>query len=160
MSAGITLVANPSAGKGRAGSLLPQVAGMLRDALHKTTERGAGLQIMLSRDFGEARRMVAEAVAGGARALAVMGGDGMMHLGLNSCARPIHPAGADAPEFPARPTLGLIPAGTGNDLCRGLGLDPRDPLAAAEVIATGHRRLVDLARVNARYVGALSRIAA
>ena len=48
------------------------------------------------------------------RRAAMMGGDGMMHLGVNTCA-PEHLLGG-------HPTaLGLIPAGTGNDLCRGVG---------------------------------------
>ena len=59
--------------------------------------------------------------------LAVMGGDGMMHLGINTVAA--------APGSAAGVPLGLIPAGTGNDLCRGLGLRPADPVAAAAVIA-------------------------
>ena len=49
----------------------------------------------------------------------------------------------------SRTTLGLIPAGTGNDLCRGIGLDPDDSVAAAAVIAAGHTRSIDLARVGA-----------
>ena len=43
----LTLVVNPSAGKGRAQALLPQVAGTLRDA-------GVEVRILLSRDFAEA----------------------------------------------------------------------------------------------------------
>ncbi len=49
--------------------------------------------------------------------------------------------------------LGLIPAGTGNDLCRGLGLDAADPVTAAQVIAAGGRRVVDLMQVNGHVVG-------
>ena len=52
-----------------------------------------------------------------------------------------------------RTTLGLIPAGTGNDLCRGIGLDPDDPPAAAAVIAAGHTRPIDVIRIGDRYVG-------
>jgi diacylglycerol kinase (ATP) len=137
----VTLVVNPSAGKGRAQEMLPHVAGRFRDA-------GLDLEILLSRDFGEARQMSSDAVASGVDVLAVMGGDGMMHLGVNTCA-PEHLTGG-------RPTaLGLIPAGTGNDLCRGVGLDPADPVAAAGVIAGGRTAPIDLMRVNARFVGAV-----
>ena len=48
--------------------------------------------------------------------LVVMGGDGMMHLGINVVA-----------GRPAVSNLGMIPAGTGNDLCRGLGLTVSGP---------------------------------
>ena len=78
----------------------------------------------------------------------MMGGDGMMHLGVNTCA-PEHLLGG-------HPTaLGLIPAGTGNDLCRGVGLDPADPVAAAGVIAGGRTEPIDVMRVNAHFVGAV-----
>ena len=79
MSRQIRLVVNPSAGKGRALELLPQVAGTLRDG-------GADLDILLSRDFGEAQSMSRRAIQDGADVLAVMGGDGMMHLGVNTVA--------------------------------------------------------------------------
>ena len=78
----------------------------------------------LRRGAGDGQR----AVADGVDVLAVMGGDGMMHLGVNVCAA-AHPAGD------RRTTLGLVPAGTGNDLCRGLGMDPKDAEAGARVIA-------------------------
>jgi diacylglycerol kinase (ATP) len=135
----IRLVVNPSAGKGRALELLPHVAGTLRDG-------GANLEILLSRDFIEAQAMTRSAIEEGADVLAVMGGDGIMHLGVNTAAS-AHLLGG------SRTTLGLIPAGTGNDLCRGIGLDPHDAVAAAAVIAAGHSRSLDLAQVGDTYVG-------
>jgi diacylglycerol kinase (ATP) len=137
----IRLVVNPSAGKGRALEVLPHVAGRLRDG-------GAHLEILLSRDFAEAHSMTRRAIDDGVDVLAVMGGDGMMHLGVNTSAA-AHRSGDK------RTTLGLIPAGTGNDLCRGIGLDPRDAVAAAAVIAEGYIRAIDLARVGDSYVGAV-----
>jgi len=137
----IRLVVNPSAGKGRALELLPHVAGTLRDG-------GADLQILLSRDFAEAQSMTRRAIEDGVDVLAVMGGDGMMHLGVNTAAA-AHLFGG------SRTTLGLIPAGTGNDLCRGIGLDPHDAVAAAAVIAAGYSRSLDLAQVGDTYVGAV-----
>ncbi len=139
MSRQIRLVVNPSAGKGRALELLPRVAGTLRDG-------GADLEILLSRDFAEAQLMTRGAIEDGVDVLAVMGGDGIMHLGVNTAAV-AHLVGG------SRTTLGMIPAGTGNDLCRGIGLDPRDVVAAAAVIAAGHRRSLDLAQVGDTYVG-------
>lgn len=139
MSHRVRLVVNPSSGKGRALALLPAVAGALRDG-------GVDLSIQPSRDYSEARAMAARAVTDGVDVLAVMGGDGMMHLGVNTVAR-AHRAGDH------RTTLGVIPAGTGNDLCRGLGLDPGDALAAAQVVAAGHRRDVDLALIGGTFVG-------
>jgi len=137
----IRLLVNPSAGKGRALEILPDVAGSLRDS-------GANLEILLSRDFAEAKSMAHQAIADGVDVLAVMGGDGMMHLGVNTLA-------AAHAEGRSRTTLGLIPAGTGNDLCRGIGLPPKDAVAAAEIIAAGRSRSIDLARVAETYVAAV-----
>jgi diacylglycerol kinase (ATP) len=133
------LVVNPSAGKGRALELLPQVSGTLRDG-------GANLEILLSRNFAEAQLMTRHAIQDDADVLAVMGGDGMMHLGVNTVA-------AAKPLGGSRTTLGLIPSGTGNDLCRSVGLDPQNAVAAAAVIAANYSRSIDLARVGDTFLG-------
>ncbi len=119
---------------------LPRVTGRLRDAGHD-------VEVLLSRSPTEAASLVERAAASGAGVLAVMGGDGMAHLGLNAVARraAAHP-GSDL-------VLGLVPAGTGNDLARGLGLDPSDLEATVGVLAAGRTRAVDLLRVGERWVG-------
>jgi YegS/Rv2252/BmrU family lipid kinase len=45
--------------------------------------------------------------------------------------------------------LGILPLGTANDLARTLRL-PRDPVAAARLIAAGRTRRIDLGEVNGR----------
>ena len=45
--------------------------------------------------------------------------------------------------------LGILPLGTRNHLARELGI-PMDVAEAARIIAAGHRRRIDLARVNGR----------
>lgn len=139
--ASIALVVNPAAAKGRAPTLLPQVVGRLRDTGHP-------VDITLSRSPAEAVELVDRAAGSGADVLAVMGGDGMAHLGLNAVAR----HAAAHPDGPAL-ALGLVPAGTGNDFARSLGLDPDDPDAAAGILAAGATRPVDLLRVDDRWVG-------
>ncbi|GAA3713305.1 diacylglycerol kinase [Microlunatus aurantiacus] len=131
----IALVVNPTSGKGRAQQLLPEVAGLFRDTGHR-------VDVLLSRSVEEAEAMAVDAVESGVGTLVVMGGDGMMHLGINVVAA--HPGVSD---------LGLIPAGTGNDLCRGLGMDVRDPVSAARAIASGPARPIDVLQVNDTFVG-------
>jgi len=133
------LVVNPTAGRGRAARVLPAVQERLRAS-------GADLRVVPSTDYAHAGDAMVHAVATGVDVLAVMGGDGMMHLGLNACADQT----ATAPTL-----LGVVPAGSGNDFCRGVGLDPDDPQAAAVVVAGGRRRDLDLIRVHDRYVGAV-----
>jgi diacylglycerol kinase (ATP) len=71
-------------------------------------------------------------------ALIVVGGDGMVNLGVNLV------AGTGVP-------LGLIPAGTGNDMARALGIPHEDQSAALDVLieALGHpARVVDAGLVT------------
>jgi diacylglycerol kinase (ATP) len=116
----VALVVNPSAGRGLARRLLPEITRRLE-------RHGATVDVRLGRDFAEAREVVHRSADEAPDVLAVVGGDGMMHLGVNACAR----LEADV----RRPSLALLPAGTGNDLCRGLGIDVTDTLAAVDLLA-------------------------
>jgi diacylglycerol kinase (ATP) len=85
------------------------------------------------------------------RTVVVVGGDGSLHTMLRFLWRR-----GEAAECP----VGLIPLGTGNDFARGAGI-PVDAVAAAELIASGAPRPVDLivddaggVAVNAVHVGA------
>lgn len=131
----VALLVNPAAGKGRSPRLLPEVAGLFRDAGHP-------VEILLSRNPTEAWEMATAAVEAQVGTLVVMGGDGMMHLGINVVA-----------AHPGASSLGMIPSGTANDLCRGLGMDVGNPVAAAYAIATGDPRPIDVLQVGDAYVG-------
>ena len=139
----LTLVVNERSGGGRAGRILPKVARRLREQVPT-----AELHIISSSSWTEAEKLTRAAAleARPGDALLVMGGDGMAHLGLNAA------AGTEA-------TLGLIPAGTGNDFARGVGV-PRTVDEAVGVIVAGRTRTVDLAHISndtfpRRYVGAV-----
>ena len=139
----LTLVVNERSGGGRAGRILPKVARRLREQVPT-----AELHIVSSSSWTEAEKLTRTAAleARPGDALLVMGGDGMAHLGLNAA------AGTEA-------ILGLIPAGTGNDFARGIGV-PRTIDEAVEVIVAGRTRTVDLAHIAnstfpQRYVGAV-----
>jgi diacylglycerol kinase (ATP) len=115
MTANVALVVNPSAGKGRAAKQVAAVAGRIR-------ESGANVSILVGADADDAVTVARKAVADGVDAIVALGGDGMVHLALNAV------AGTDTP-------LGIIPAGTGNDLAATLGLPCKDPVAAAGVVS-------------------------
>lgn len=139
----LTLVVNPRAGRGRAAKLLPQVCRELLKGMP-----GAALRVHQTLDFSEARQRCIAAAENArpahdgvpADALLVMGGDGMMSLGVNAC------ADTDVP-------LGLIPAGTGNDMCRGLGIRVFNPVQAAHWVISGRTRRVDTLRVEGDLTG-------
>jgi diacylglycerol kinase (ATP) len=111
----VALLVNPTAGKGRAAGLVARVTERLRDG-------GASVAILVGRDVEDAQGLARQAVKDGADALVALGGDGMVHLALNVV------AGTETP-------LGIVPAGTGNDLAATLGLPTKDPVAAAALIA-------------------------
>lgn len=83
--------------------------------------------------------------------VAVLGGDGSLHAVVAA----LHALGRLADV-----TVGLVPLGTGNDFARTLDL-PTDPASAAEIVAAGKERALDLildaddtVTVNAAHVGA------
>jgi diacylglycerol kinase (ATP) len=123
----IVILVNPTAGRGRGARLADPVTERLREAgLRARWEAG--------RDASEAVDLARRAAARGVDGLVIIGGDGMINLVLGAVAETPTP-------------LAVIPAGTGNDLARSLGIPVRDPLAAADIVVAGHTRAQDLGRV-------------
>lgn len=123
--------------------MLPKVVCRLREQAPT-----AELHIISSDSWIEAEKltcvMILEARPGDAPL--AMGGDGMTHLGLNAAAS-------------TEATLGLIPAGTGNDFVHDVGV-PCTVDEAVGVIVAGWTHTVDLAHIPdntfpRRYVGAM-----
>ncbi|MFI6152885.1 diacylglycerol kinase [Kitasatospora sp. NPDC051170] len=136
----VAVLTNPAAGAGHSGPAAERAVARLR-ALGVQVDAHAG------RSAEDAGRLAREAVADGVDAVAVVGGDGMINLAVQAL------AGTAVP-------LGVIPAGTGNDHAREYGLPLGSPEAAAEVIAAGRTRTVDLGRITgpdgaARYFGSV-----
>lgn len=137
----LTLVVNPTAGHGRTGKVLPFVIAKLVAGLPKDS-----LRVEQATSWQEAQQRCLEVVANAREArtnrradsLLVMGGDGMMHLGLNAT------AGTSVP-------LGLIPSGRGNDFCRGVEV-PTTWGAAVQTIVAGQTRRIDLMSVTGALV--------
>ncbi len=81
----------------------------------------------------EAADRATSAVASGIAALVVVGGDGMVNIGVNAC------AGTSTP-------LGVVAAGTGNDIAASLGLPVHDIAAAVQIVTAGCTRRIDAVR--------------
>jgi diacylglycerol kinase (ATP) len=127
----IALLTNPTAGKGR-GSRSAAIA------LPRLREAGFDVRRVEGRDSDEALQIARRCVADGVDSLVVCGGDGMVHLGVQAV------AGTGV-------SLGVIPAGTGNDVARYLDIPRNDPQAAADVVVGSRVRSIDLARAGGTY---------
>lgn len=117
MSLRIGVVVNPAAGHGRG-------AGRGHHLLDAVRRRGHHVLDLTADDLGGAEQHARQAVVHGLDALVVVGGDGMVHLGANVV------AGTDLP-------LGIVAAGSGNDIARAMGLPRHDVVAAVKVIERG-----------------------
>jgi YegS/Rv2252/BmrU family lipid kinase len=124
----VRLIVNPAAGGGRAARVLPAIEGTLRG-------RGVPVAVARTTDLEHARALAREAAAGGEVA-AACGGDGLVGAVAGAL---VDTAGV----------LGVLPGGRGNDLARVLGI-PREPEAAATVLADGRERPLDLAELGDR----------
>jgi YegS/Rv2252/BmrU family lipid kinase len=131
-----TFLVNPASGGGAAPAAVVPVARLLR-------ERGASVDVTYSPGPRAMGALVSAAVERGDVVVSV-GGDGM----LSSLAGLVSAAGG---------TLGVVPAGRGNDFARMLGL-PSDPAAVAGLLLDGEVRAVDL--VSLTLPGAAPRLVA
>lgn len=130
----VALAVNPTSGQGRGARAGAAAADHLG---------GAGLDVrwLTGDDAADLAAKVRATIEAGVEALVVVGGDGMVNLGLNAV------AGTPLP-------LGIVPAGTGNDIAHALGLPVDDVAAAAGVLrqalSDGSRQVVDAARCTWR----------
>jgi len=140
------VVVNPTSGRGRGTAAGRRVHELLHAHGHKVEDLSAA-SLALATDRARA------AAVQGLDALIVVGGDGMVHLGVNVV------AGTGLP-------LGIVAAGTGNDIARTLELPRGDVEAAVAAIEHGlvdGPRRVDAVRVGSPqhaahewYLGVLS----
>lgn len=127
------VVTNPASGKGRGQRVVEEALPRLHGAGWRT-------RVTTGRDADETLDLARRAVEEEPDAVVLCGGDGLVNLGLQAA------AGTEVP-------LGILAAGTGNDLARALGLPLRDGAAAAGRIVSGRSRRIDLGRVGDRYFG-------
>ncbi|GAA5204114.1 diacylglycerol kinase [Microbacterium jejuense] len=124
----VALLVNPAA---RAGAH----TGAATNAAERLRAHGVQTSILSGGSAAESSELLRAALEVGVDAVAVAGGDGTVNLALQEL------AGTGIP-------LGIVPAGTGNDFAATLGLRELDVAAAADAIAAGVTRRIDLARVT------------
>ncbi|CAO5182198.1 diacylglycerol kinase (ATP) [Frankia sp. AiPs1] len=131
----LTVVVNPSAGRGRALRVLAPVCAEL-------TGWASDVRVVPTRDLAHAGLLAAQASAAG-RVVVALGGDGLAGAVAGAVAR-------------AGGLLAVLPGGRGNDFVRGLGL-PGDPCQVAASLASARELRVDLPEVDGRpYLGIAS----
>lgn len=111
------LLVNPAAGGGRAQKFLPELREFAKASFWK-------VEIILTASAEDLAAKACHAASAGHPRIFALGGDGTFQILLNAL--------SSFPEI----TLGLIPAGGGNDLALSLGL-PDDPIRAAELLRQG-----------------------
>lgn len=126
------IVVNPTSGKRHGEVISGHAAQRLGDAGHTSI-------IVQGADAAAARDQLKLAIDGGLDGVLVVGGDGALHGVLD------HVADSDL-------VFGLIPAGTGNDTARSLGIPVKDVDAAVDLVIAGNIRTIDLARADEAYV--------
>lgn len=123
----VGLVVNPTSGRGRAVPTATALTALL-------TGSGHALVDLSGATAAEAEQRARDAVSAGlVDVLAVVGGDGTVHLGTNVCALTGIP-------------LAIVACGSGDDSARALGLPRRDPAGMARLITTAVVRTVDAGR--------------
>jgi diacylglycerol kinase (ATP) len=130
----VAVLVSAAAGRGRARALGDTVLRELRTA-------GLDPTVLAATTGADAETQARAAVADGVAAVVAVGGDGTAHAALQAV------AGTATP-------LGLISAGTGNDLALALGV-PAEPAAAVRALAddlrAGQARTLDAGRVGERW---------
>ena len=123
----VVVVANPTAGRGKAGTSIGRVAAQLQ-AL------GIDHHIRVTESAQDLEHLARAAAEDGAEIVAVLGGDGSVGAAANGLVG-------------TRTALAILPAGTGDDFAKAIG--PSRLEAAARLLAAPDIRDVDLLKVTA-----------
>ncbi|WP_411503249.1 diacylglycerol kinase [Brevibacillus centrosporus] len=126
------LIYNPSSGREIVRRRLPDILDYMESAGYETSCHA-------TKGEGDATEAAARAVARGYDLIIAAGGDGTIYEVVNGMA-----------ELKSRPSLGIIPCGTSNDLSRAVGI-PKSISRACEIISKGKKKKIDLGRINNRY---------
>ena len=129
----VHVIVNPAAGTANDREPLHEVQRLLGQAGHD-------VQVRETQAGGDAERFAHESAAQGVEMVVAAGGDGTLNevvngvasvgTGLSTCA------------------IGLLPAGTGNDFARSLGID--DPQQAVAALVAGRTRAIDMVSLGTR----------
>ena len=130
----ILLIANPAAQSGAGAAAADRAAANLRAALGDAA-------VTVVRTAGPRHACAIAQAAEGASTVVALGGDGVIHEVVN---------GLMGRPAAARPQLGVIPVGSGNDYARSLGV-PADVDKACKALLAAQAQPTDVGCVNGEY---------
>ena len=123
----IFVICNPTAGHGRGEKIGRQIEAALK-------ERNIPFQLEMTASPSHATVLAQKAAEAGADTVLAIGGDGTAHEVARGLAQ-------------TRTALGIIPAGTGNDFAKTIGV-PKDPMAALTHMLSHPARKTDVGFFN------------
>jgi diacylglycerol kinase (ATP) len=127
------VIANPKAAAGKVGRSWKRYERALFD-------RFGDCVVRMTDHPGEAKDLVAREVLEGVEQVVIVGGDGTLGEAVNGLK---NPETGELCENP--PALGLIPAGTGSDFARSLGMNGLSPEDSVKLV---EKRAIDLGRIE------------
>src|SRR6476620_9648624 len=118
--------------------ILNKNAGTIQKAsdLIEACSKSKDIQILQSSAPDEFQEAISRAISEGFEMIVAGGGDGTVHTVANALV-----------GYSDRVCMGILPLGTGNDLCRTL-MVPQDPLEALSLILSKNEIKVDLLKVT------------
>jgi len=127
----VFVIFNPASGRGR---------GVERQRTYLQLLKEAGVEFEYSTTAGPGgeKSLAEEALSNGATTIVAVGGDGTWS----------NVAGCIVASGRNDVSLGLLPAGSGNDFAKNFGITYGDPAAAVQAIARGRSRSVDVGRIR------------
>lgn len=126
----LLIIANPKAGRGKAQTIIPKVEQYLE-------ENNLDFQLLLTKYQGDAADLAEKGIKDKVDLIGIIGGDGTVNEVVN---------GVRETDIP----LAIIPAGSGNDFSRSVGI-PNNFIDAWQTLLKGKIKKVDLGLVNNRY---------
>ncbi|HUI90257.1 MAG TPA: diacylglycerol kinase family protein [Anaerolineales bacterium] len=133
----VKVLLNPYSNRWNARKRWPQAEAALKSA-------GVDFDLSVSEHPDQLVELAAESVNQGFTTIVIAGGDGSIDEAINGVGRDWNAQDG----FPAN--IGILPLGSANDLAFALDL-PLDLRAAAQVIARGKTKSVDLCKCNTRF---------
>lgn len=124
------IIINPAAGKGQSKNYI----GKIKEEFERAN---LSYKIKISNRVGNVTELASEGVKLGFNEIVAVGGDGTVIEALNGI------VGTDT-------KLGIIPAGTGNDFIRSVGIEKNFD-KALEIVIEGEYNAVDIGEVNGHY---------